>query len=193
MKPLTVRFDMTRDDLTALLKAAAVRDPYVRRAMRRRAWILAVYLLTVVALAAGISLLDGRPNLFLWLLAAGVLLFAVALWPTRRAIERLGAKHARLLYGTPAGRAYAGPRTVQVGADGLAVESDYGHSLFLWRAVFDLFQTADHLFLVLPGSSYLAVPRKAFEFGDDFHRFAEAVEELARRGGGLTARPADKL
>lgn len=193
MKPLTVRFDMTGDDLTALFKAATVRNPYVRSAMRRRKWVLALYLLLVVTVVAGNSLLTGKPNLFFIAVAGAVGVVTLAVWPTRRTIERIGAKNARMLFGTPAGRAYAGPRTVQVGSDGLTVESDYGHSLVLWRGVFDLIRTADYVFLVLAGNAYLAIPRKAFEFEDDFRRFGEAVEELARRGGGLTGQPADKL
>jgi hypothetical protein len=176
VKPLTVRFDMTGDDLTALFKAATVRDPYVRRVLRRRAWILAVYLVVADAFAAGVRLLEGRPNWILWLAVAAVLMLAVALWPTRRATERIGAKHARMILATPAGRAYAGPRTVQVGPDGLAVESEFGHSLVRWRGVFDLIPAADYVFLVLAGNGYLAIPRKAFEFDDDFRRFWEAVE-----------------
>jgi hypothetical protein len=54
-----------------------------------------------------------------------------------------------------------------------------------WRAAMDLIPTAHHVFLVLPGPAYLAVPRRAFEFDDDYHYFAEAVVEWAAAREGL--------
>jgi hypothetical protein len=187
MKPLRVEFELTRDDIAAQFRACAEKDPGVRSAMRRvKRTLILIFLLVVASQAAMYWLV---PHVDTASVAVFVFtgLWLLWFWPTRRWVHRLADRQVKAQFATPAGRAYLGPREIEVGPDGMVVTSEYGRTVFHWRAVLDVSPTRDYLFLVVPGPGYMAIPRRAFEFDDDFRHFAHLVAELAENGGGLAA------
>src|SRR5262245_46403349 len=121
-------------------------------------------------------------------LVGGVIVALVFRFPTRRAWRRGAWNQAAAVLTTVAGKACLGPRTVEVGPDGIAITSAFARTLFNWRGVIDVIPTPDPLIVILPGSLCLCVPRRACDTDSDFERFEEAVTELATAGGGLTGR-----
>ena len=189
MKPLRVEFDMTRDDLAAAVEVAVDRDPGVRMVRRKTQRIYAGLILFVVgiqALALAGPRVDRTSVAFT---VAGVLLL-ICLWPTRRTMLRGTRRHAAARYSTPAGKAYLGPRSVELTRDGLAVSSGFGSSLFIWPGVIDVTPTRAHLVVTLPGPTYLCIPGRAFDSDSEFEHFGEVMTELAEAGGGLAGRVA---
>jgi hypothetical protein len=187
MKPLRVEFELTKDDLRAQLRTCAEKDPGVRAAMRRVKRLLGVIFLLAAASQAAMCLLVPHVDVVSVAVVVFTGLWLLWCWPTRRWVHRLADRQVKAQFATPAGRAYLGPREIEVGPDGMVVTSDYGRTVFHWRAVLDVAPTRDYLFLVVPGPGYMAIPRRAFEFDDDFRHFAHLVAELAERGGGLAA------
>ncbi len=189
MKPLRVEFDMTKADLLAVADVLAARDAGVIRAIRKtRTSLLLMMAFLLVPFGAVFALqgLNVAPLVVAVPISVGVL--ALALPTTHRMGQRIRKSMAANL-ATPAGRAYLGWRVLEVGAEGLMMESSYSTARIGWRGVVDLVPTADHLFIVLPGPGYLPVPAAAFGNHDDFDRFVDGVTELCAAGGGLTARP----
>lgn len=191
MKPLRVEFDMTRDDLAAAVEVAVDRDPGVRMVRRKTQRVFAGLILFVVAVQAAAFILVGpgvaRTNAAFSV--AGIFLL-IWLWPTRRTMLRGTRRNAAARYSTPAGKAYLGPRSVELTRDGLAVSSGFGSSLFIWPGVIDVTPTRTHLVVTLPGPTYLCIPRRAFDSDNEFEHFGEVMTELAEAGGGLTGRVA---
>jgi hypothetical protein len=186
MKPLRVEFDMTRADLAAAADVAVDRDPGAAAARHKIQRKMVVLIVALIAVQASAFIVAGP------LLDPGTVVLCVVmnLWlvwmiPTRRSMQRAVRRHVAARFATPAGRAYLGPRSVEASRDGLAISSDFGSSLTTWRGVIDLIPTRDHLFVVLPGPTYLCVPRRAFDSDAEFDRFGETVAELAAAGGGL--------
>jgi hypothetical protein len=189
MKPLRVEFDVTREDLPAAAEAVADRDPGVRKVRRKAQRILAGVILFLVAVLA-FDLAWHKPRAYTasMSLIAGAVIGLVLRFPTRRSWGQAARKQAANLYTTAAGKAALGPRSVEVGRDGLAITSGFAHSLYAWHAVIDVIPASDLLVVLLPGPLYLCVPRRAFDADGDYERFREVVNELATAGGGLTGR-----
>jgi hypothetical protein len=191
MKPLRVEFDMTSEDLPAAAEAVAVadRDPDFRMARRKAQRTLTVGILFFAAVLA-LDLARDKPKVFtasMSLVAGGIIGLVLRL-PTRRSWGRLARQQTAAKYTSAAGRAALGSRLVEVGHDGLAITSEFAHTLVTWRGVIDVFPTLDHLVVVMPGPVSLCVPRRAFGNDGEFEQFGEVVTELARAGGGLTGR-----
>jgi hypothetical protein len=189
MKPLRVEFDMTREDLTTAADVVADLDAGVRMVRRRSQRIFAGLIALLVTLqAAALALAGPLVDPASVAFTGAMVLWLVWLCPTRRSLRRAVRKQTAARFTTAAGRAYLGPRSVEVGRDGLSISSEYGSSLTTWCGVIDVIHTPTHMFVVLPGPSYLCVPRRAFDSDDDFERFGASVTELAAAGGGLTGR-----
>lgn len=187
MKALRVEFELTREDITSQLRTAIEKDPGVRQTVRRLKRTYVILIALLVALEVVACLAFNRLDPILVLAGVAGVLWLVWHWPNRRWVHRHADRQARAIFATQAGIALLGPRAVEAGPAGLSITSDYGRTVFHWRAVLELTPTPHHLFLVLPGPAYLAIPRRAFEFDDDFRRFADAVAEWAAAREGLAA------
>ena len=186
MTPLRVGFDLTREDYERTIQTVLESDPFTRRAWRKVKWLLAMFVGVLVAGTGWVWAVVGNPPVGLVVVTVLMFAWAVAAWPNARKYRRTAMKYVASLLAKPAGRAYLGPRTVEVGRDGLTITSRYGSSTVRWDGVFDVIRTPNHMFLVIPGPGYLSVPRSAFEYDEDFARYCDAVADLAE-----AARPAE--
>jgi hypothetical protein len=102
-----------------------------------------------------------------------------ATWRQGPRVRRIARKYVDMRVRTPAGEAYLGPRTVEIGRESLTASTKWGTSTYNWSGVFEIVPTPDYLFLVLPGPAYLPIPRRAFEYDEDFARFCDAILDMA--------------
>lgn len=189
MKPLRVEFDLTPEDLATAVAAVADRDPNSRKARGKAQRVMVEVILFLVAcLAFDFTFLTARVKTASVGCVIGAVIALVLRFPTRRAWGQAVRQQAAAVFTTPAGKASLGPRSVEVGDDGIAIASRFARTLVTWDGVIDVVPTADHLVVILPGPVYLCVPRRAFDTDCDFEQFGEAVTELATAGGGLTGR-----
>jgi hypothetical protein len=189
MKPLRAEFDMAQEDLAAAADVVADHDAGVRMFRRRAQRIFAGLIALLITLQAAALVMAGPLADPASVAFTGAMVFwLVWLCPTRRSMRRAVRKQTAARFSTVAGRAYLGPRSVEVGRDGLSISSDYGSSLTTWRGVIEVIHTPTHLFVILPGPAYLCVPRRAFDSDNEFEQFGVVVTELATAGGGLTGR-----
>jgi hypothetical protein len=189
MKPLRVEFDMTPEDLAAAAAAVADRDPNSRKARGKAQRVVAVMILVLSAiLAFDFTFFPTRTQTMSVGCLIGAVIALVLRFPTRWAWGRAVRQQTAAIFTTQAGKALLGPRSVEVGDDGIAITSVFARTLMTWRAVIDVVPTADHQVVLLPGPVYLCVPRRAFDTDHDFERFGEVVTELATANGGLTGR-----
>ena len=130
MKPLRVEFDMTREDMLAATDVLADRDPGIRLARRKAQRAVAVVVLVVVALEAVLFAQPGPGPSPAGLAFTGTaVLFLVWCCPTRHTMRRALRKQTDARLGTEAGRAYLGPRSVEVGRDDRERSSRAAHTL----------------------------------------------------------------
>jgi hypothetical protein len=189
MKPLRVEFDMAPGDLATAAAAIADRDPNNRKSRGKAQRVMVgVILFLVAVLAFDFTSRAPRGHTASMACVIGAVIGLVLHFPTRRAWSQAARKQTTTAFTTPAGKASLGPRSVEVGDDGIAIASGFARTLFTWRGVIDVVPTADHLVVIFPGPVYLCVPQRAFDTDSDFERFGEVVTELAMAGGGLTGR-----
>ena len=161
MKPLRAEFDMTWEDIAAVADVLADRDPGIRLARRKAQRVVAAVVVAVVAVEAVLFAQPGPgPSPAGLAFTGAAVLFMVWVCPTQRTTRGAVRKQMAARLATAAGRAYLGPRSVEPGRDGLAISSGYGSSLTTWRGVIDVIPTPNHLVVVLPGPTYLPVPRR---------------------------------
>jgi hypothetical protein len=189
MKPLRVEYDVTPEDLPTAAAAVADRDPGVRKARGKAQRIVAGMILILTAFVATDFAWHQPPVLKVSMGCVGEAVIAMILrFPTRRSWGQAIRNQAAAVFTTAAGKACLGPRSVEVGPDGIAITSEFARTLVTWRGVIDVILIPDHLVVILPGPVYLCVPRRAFAADSDFERFGETVTELATVGGGLAGR-----
>lgn len=191
MKPLRVEFDMTPEDAAAGAEAYATRDPAPGkvRAKARRV-VVAVVLFLAACLAFDLTYHSPRVDSACMGCVIGAMFVLLLFFPDREVWRRATLSQVAAALATPAGKATLGPRSVEVGDDGIAIASGFARTLITWRGLINVIPTATHLVVVLPGPVCLAVPRRAFADDHDFEHFGEVVTDLATANGGLTGRAA---
>ena len=84
---------------------------------------------------------------------------------TRRSVAALVARFAN------------GPRLMQLGPEGIVVEDAYIRQFCHWRAVIEVVQTGNHVFLMVAPNQAHIVPRHAFAGDAEFLAFARQCRE----------------
>lgn len=184
MKPLRVEFEMTPEDLPSAVEIVVDRDPGIQESLQKAQCIVAVIILALSAFLA-IGYFQPGPEVYVASmgLVIAVILFLLTRFPTRQSWRQAARRQGAATIESAAGKACLGPRSVEVGEDGIAIASEFARTLITWRGVFDVIQTADLLVLVLPGPTYMCVPRRAFNDDSDFEQFGNVLAEKATRGG----------
>lgn len=81
------------------------------------------------------------------------------------------------------------PLNCRLTPEAIVFQTAVGEWGFPWRAITDVTQTSEHLFLHTSRIDAEIVPRRAFASAADFELFAEAARQLQRRAAGTTNPP----
>ena len=112
-----------------------------------------------------------------WLVAAGVLAAAVAIWQTPALFFWL-AVGALVLALQPGGKApdeVLGVRSVALESEGLRIHSPRYRRLIFWEACQPVEETETHLFVTFAPHGVVIVPRRAFASPEAWSQFRHEV------------------
>jgi YcxB-like protein len=178
---MEITYQLRPEDMLALTDDFVTRSPTARRAMRRPAFLLCMYMVLA-------SLL------FWWLTQAispalGILVFGVVLAafiPAR--LKRSQRRMATAIYREGRNRALFLPTTLTIDRDTLAWRSDSGSGHVKVEYIERVGRTETHLLIYLTLRNAYVVPRDGVTSGD-FDSFAHEVERRWRSAVDRVAEP----
>jgi hypothetical protein len=170
---MKIRYSNTIDDVVAFARYHAARSQSMQLLMAVVRWVLPA----MMAILAGLSLLQGAWASVAWCLVPAILLFIVAPW--------IPGLAARLSYREGKNKGVFGPHELELVPPNLIERSLVSEQRTWLGAVEHVGTTATHAFLFVSANSAHVIPKASVTDGD-YEGFVQAVKEeveKAKRDG----------
>ncbi len=171
-------YELTRDDLAALIEFHQQSSPAARR---QRIGCIVAALCAMLLLPAGILLRADKPVLetamAIWPLLLGPLTFAIFAAPFIRWQMR---KMSNRLLDEGQNKEFYGRCELEVSDKAITEIRPSGSTIRNWTSVERIVATPSHLFVYTSGIEAYVVPRRAFSTEPDFEAF---VDRIAKHSG----------
>jgi len=180
---MTLRFELTVEDLVAFSVHVARTNPYLRQRQRRGSyWMIGGLFLALLGSSTAVVLLNPRYDTrMIWVsLSLGVpVALAWALLARRYWISQV-ARTTRKMRSDPKAHPL-GRHVVQVTDTGLDMESETVASKLSWKSFRRVELTDEHVFLLLAESQGAIFPKMAFDDEAEFSNFVAMARERIGR------------
>ena len=163
-------YEVTLDDIHAFNLHYARTAPHARRS--RRSVRLALTLL-LATLLCSLGVLSKAPLPF-WLLGTLILAGWWAVFPSR--VEQMTRRHTERMYAEGQNAGVLGPHRLTLDPEWLCERTDVREVRTHWRAVEQVVEDAQHLYLYVTAFSAVIVPKRAFGSEAEARELAKTAE-----------------
>jgi hypothetical protein len=172
---MKVSYELTTDDMAALVQLHNARSPTVRR---QRYGCLLIGFFAMLSLPALIFLSSEKPLLQtatdIWPLLLGPLLFLMFAIPY---LNWRTGNLAKRMYREGRNSGYYGECSIVLEPNGIRESTASGDTVRKWASVEKIVVSRQHLFVYTAGVEAFVVPRRAFATEADFNTFVQQVAD----------------